>query len=83
MSEFCDIYNLKNLIIAHTCYKIPLLNPSLIDLMLTNRSNFFQNNQVIETGLSNHHRMTITVLKTFFQNQSPICIKYRDSKKID
>ena len=82
MSEFCDIYNFKNLIIDPTCYKNPL-NPSLIDLMLTNRSKHFQNNQVIETGLSDHHRMTITVLKTFFQKQSPVCIKYRDYKKFD
>ena len=82
MSEFCDTYNLQNLIIDPTCYKNPL-NPSLIDLILTNRSRNFQNNEVIETGLSDHHKMTITVLKTFFQKQSPICIKYRDYKQFD
>ena len=82
MSEFCDTYNLQNLITDPTCYKNPL-NPSLIDLILTNRCRNFQNNEVIETGLSDHHKMTITVLKTFFQKQSPICIKYRDYKKFN
>ena len=32
MSEFCDVYNLKNLIKDPTCFKNPL-NPSCIDLI--------------------------------------------------
>ena len=36
MCEFSDTYNLKNLITKPTCFKNPL-NPSLIDLILTNR----------------------------------------------
>ena len=82
MSEFCDIYNLKNLITGPTCFKNPL-NPSSIDLILTNRPRSFQHSQTIETGLSDHHRMTVTVLKSFFQKQSPVCIKYRDYKCMD
>ena len=34
MREFCDSYNLKNLIKEPTCFKNPS-NPSCIDLMLT------------------------------------------------
>ena len=59
MSEFCDIYNLNNLIKEHTCFKNPV-NPTSIDLMLTNRPKSFQNSQTIETGLSDHHKMTIS-----------------------
>ena len=79
MEEFCNNYNLTNLIKEPTCFKNPL-NPSSIDLMLTNRAGRFQDSHTIETGLSDHHKMTVTVLKVLFQNQSPTIIKYRDYK---
>ena len=37
----------------------------------------------IETGLSDWHKMTITVLRSFIPKQAPICIKYRDFKKFN
>ena len=82
MSEFCDIYNLQNLITDPTCFKNPT-NPSSIDVILTNKSRSFQNSQVIETGLSDHHKMTITVLRSFFPKQAPVTIKYRNYKSFD
>ena len=82
LSEFCGEYNLNNLIKGATCFKNPL-NPSSIDLMLTNRARSFQNSNIIETGVSDHHKMTISVLKIFFQKQSPIAIKYRDYKNFN
>ena len=51
IKNFCDIYHLKNLVNVPTCYKNPL-KPSCINLFLTNCSHSFQDNQVIETGLS-------------------------------
>ena len=63
LKEFCDTYNLENLIKEPTCFKNPC-NPTLIDMFLTNRVNFFKNSSVIETGISDYHKMTITVLKT-------------------
>ena len=82
MSEFCAMYNLKNLIMGPTCFKNPL-NPSSIDLILTNRCMSFQHSQTIETGLSDHHCMVVTVLKSFFQKQSPVTIKYCDYKNMN
>ena len=82
MAEFCAIYNLKNLIMGPTCFKNPL-NPSSIDLILTNRNLSFQHSQTIETGLSDYHSMVVTVLKSFFQKQSPVTIKYRDYKNMN
>ena len=64
-----------------TCYTNPS-NPSSIDVMLTNRSKRFHACQTIEIGLSGH-KLTVTVLKTFFQKQKPISIKYRDYKNFD
>ena len=82
MKEFCEIYNLKNLIRQPTCFKNPL-NPSTIDLMLTNAVNRFHGSHVFETGLSDHHKMTITILKQFFHKQEPRTIKYRVYRKFD
>ena len=82
MAEFCNIYNLQNLIAEPTCFK-NILKPSSIDVILTNKIKSFQNNQVIETGLSDHHKMTITVLKSFFHKQEPVKINYRDYKLFD
>ena len=82
MLEFCNVYGLKNLIKEPTCYK-NALNPTCIDLILTNKFNKFQNSKTIETGLSDFHKMTVTVLKTFFQKKAPTLIKYRNYKKID
>ena len=77
IKEFCETYNLDNLINEPTCYKNPL-NPSSIDVMLTNRPKRFYASQAIETCLSDH-KLTVTV----FQKQRPISIKYRDYKKFD
>ena len=81
MKEFSDTYNLSSLIKEPTCFKNPL-NPSVIDL-ITNRPRSFQKSQLIETGLSDHHKLTITVMKAFFPKQAPIIISYRDYKHYD
>ena len=41
-SDFCQMYNLQNLINETTCYKNPK-NPSSIDMILTNRKHSFEN----------------------------------------
>ena len=79
LEDFCQLYNLKHLIKVPTCYKNPE-NPSIIDLMLTNSPYSYQNSCAIETGLSGFHKMTVTVLKTFFQKKGPKVISYRDYK---
>ena len=67
MHEFCQLYILLN-----------PQDPSCIDLILTNRHNSFQNSIAIETGLSDFHKMTITVLKTTYKMKTPKIIFYRD-----
>ena len=79
MKEFIYNYDLKNLVKEPTCYKNPL-NPSCIDLILTNRCMSFQNTTTVETGLSDFHKMTITIMKTMFKKRKPKIISYRDYK---
>lgn len=82
MITFCETYSLINLIKEPTCFKNPL-NPSSIDLILTNRPRIFQNSTTVETGLSDHHMLTITVMRKFFQKQTPTTILYRNYKNFD
>ena len=77
LKDFCNLYLLKNLIKKPTCFKNPE-NPKTIDLILTNRPRSFCNSDTLETGLSDFHKLTVTVLKTFFKK--PKVISYRNCK---
>ena len=79
MKSFCDSYTLTSLIKEPTCYK-NLQNPSCIDLILTNSPYSFQNSNVVETGLSDSNKMTVTVMKTTYEKLKPKIINYRDYK---
>ena len=68
MSDFCLQYDLSNLIKEPTCYKNPV-NPSSIDVILTNRESSFQSSIALEVGISDHHKMVITVLKVYIKKK--------------
>ena len=80
MIEFCHVNSFKHLIKSPTCFKNPN-NPSCIDIILTNSPNSFQNTLTVDTGLSDFHHMTLTVLKAQFPKMKPKKIAYRDYKK--
>ena len=46
--------------------------------MLTNSNWSFQNSCTIETGISDFHKMIVTVLKIYFQKREAKVINYRD-----
>ena len=77
MESFCELYRFKSLIKDPTCFKNPE-NPSCIDLILTNSPYSFQNSCVIETGLSDFHKMIVLVMKTTFQKLKPRIVQCRD-----
>ena len=79
VSDFCEIYNLKKIIREKTCFKNPN-NPSCIDLIITNMPKSFQNAMVIETGLSDFHKLCIMVMKMYYSRQKPTIIHYRKFK---
>ena len=49
-------------------------------MIITNRPKSFQNSMVIETGLSDFHKMCITVMKKYYSKQKPFIIHYRKFK---
>ena len=76
---FCSNYNLTSMINKPTCYRNPDKR-TCIDLILTNCPGSFQNSCVIETGLSDFHKMIVTVMKTSYRKIEPRVINYRDYK---
>ena len=82
MKSFCSLKDLTSLIDQPTCYKSPG-KPTCIDLILTNRPNYFQQNNVFETGLSDFHMMVVTELKMGFQKLKPHIVAYRDYEHFD
>ena len=63
LDTFCSIWNLKSLGKEPTCFKNPN-NPSCIDLFLTNTVRSFQETQLFETGLSDFHKLVVTIFKS-------------------
>ena len=76
------MHNLKNLIKEPTCFKNPE-KPTIIDLILTNKPKCFQHSCTYETGISDFHKMTITVMKVIFKKQKPKIIFYCNYNNFD
>ena len=82
MSEFLNNNDSKNLVKENTCFKNPNY-PSCIDLFITNSSGSFQNTTTLASGLSDCHKMILTVLKTAFLKVKRKEIIYRNYKNFD
>ena len=76
--NYCYSYNLRIMINRSTCFKNPE-KPSCIDLISKNCPRSFRNSCAIETGLSDFHKLVVTVMKTkiiiyrsykYFNNES-------------
>ena len=71
----CDIYSSKHLIKEPVFY-INLINPKCLDPLLTNRQSSFQNSCAIDTGLSDVHKMAVTVQRSYFLKAEPKITMY-------
>ena len=78
LSEFCDIFDLVNLITGSTCET--LNSSTCLDVILTNKKRTFKNSGIIETGISDLHKMTITTMRVNYQRLQPIKVQYRSYK---
>ena len=78
LSQFRFEYDAKNIVSEKTGFKSKG-NPSCIKLFITNSPNSFQNTPTT-TGLSDFHKMVITVSKSTFTKRKPNVITYRDFK---
>ena len=81
LKDLCDNFDLSNLINAKTCTK--QIDGSSLDVFLTNHPLCFQHTSVIETGMSDHHKMIGSFLKSTFRRLPPKNISYRDYKNFN
>ena len=68
--------NFLYIIKSNICFKSQ--PGSCIDLRLTNKPKSFQNTEVMETGISDHHALIFPFLKTTFTKISPNKLQYRN-----
>ena len=78
LEAILQAYDLSNLIKKPTCYQS--YTPSCIDLILTNRKHLFQLSNTFETGLSDHHKLICTILKSGGFKGAPTEKIYRSYK---
>ena len=64
METFLNQHKCKNIIKSKTCYKSQ--EGSCIDLIITIRHSLHQFSHVFETGISDHHLMVYTMLKSTY-----------------
>ena len=77
MKHFMDANGFINLIKSNTCFKV---KSSCIDLILTNKKYSFKHSDSVETGISHHHNLIYTMLKTTFSKAQPKLVHYRQYK---
>ena len=81
LDEFCNLFDLTNLIKTETCY---IKNhKSTTDLFLTNRPLYFQKTRTTETGFGDHHKLISTFLKSNYTRLKPKIIYYRNHENFD
>ena len=82
LEDLCDTYDLTNIMKEKTCFMS--VNASNLDLILTNKPRSFYKTHTIETGLSDHHKMVVSFLRS--HNNLKLKAKifsYRDTKNIN
>ena len=62
MLEFCVLYFSENMVKKPTCFKNPA-RPACIVLIVTNKPGMFQNAKTYETGLSDFHKLVVSIMK--------------------
>ena len=81
LSNFLYDHNLFNHVHQNTCWKSS--KGTCIDLILSNHKFSLQNTSTFETGLSDHHSLIYTILKTTFEKIPPKKIYYRSYKNFN
>ena len=79
--EFCDLFNLTNLIRNKTCFTRN--HKSAIDLILTNKPKSFRNTFITEAGLNDFHKLISTFFKTQITLLKPKIVFYRNYKHFE
>ncbi|CAG2193393.1 unnamed protein product [Mytilus edulis] len=82
LEDICDIFDLSNIVKKPTCY-MKGYEPSLVDVILTNRTTLCFKTLNFNTGVSDCHHM----ISTFIKGHTPNCVnsktQYRSFKSFN
>ena len=81
LDALMQTYNLNNLINKPTCFQSN--KPTCIDLILTIKKNLFKLSNTFETGISDHHKLVSTILKSGSFKGTPKMKIYKSYKKFE
>ena len=82
LAEFLRNYDAKNIVKNKTCYK-NINNPSCIDLFITNCFRHFHGTVALSVGMSDFHKLVVTVLKCTLKTGKPKNVSYRNYKNFN
>ena len=82
LSSMCDVFEYTNLVKNATCFT-KNAEPTLIDVILTNKPNLCQNVSNFNCGLSDCHNIISVQLKGYVPKIKRDYIKYRSFKNLD
>ena len=82
LSQICDTYDLKQLIKSPTCFK-SLNNPSLIDVILTNKSKSIKSTINLSLGISDFHNYISAATRLSCPSSEPKLVHYRSFKNFN
>ena len=83
-----DVVDNSNIKVKHIVKKVYILTlrekvgSTCINLIPSNSCRSFQDTFTVETGLSDFHKLVVTVLKLYFTKQKPNIQTFQDYKKI-
>ena len=81
LDEFCNLFDLTNLVRKVTCCTNN--HRSTISFILTNRPDSFQKTCTTETGVSDYHKCISTFFKSHCSKLKPKMIRYRNYNNFD
>ena len=81
MSNAKDVFNLTNLVKKPTCFKSQ--DGTVIDLMLTNRPRNILKSQNFEIGLSDCHKLVVSILRASFKKLPRKIVTCRNQKRFN
>ena len=81
LEAFMQAYDFSSLIKKPNCYQPNIL--SCTDLILTNKKSLFKLSNTFETGLSDHHKLVCTIVKSGGFKGAPIEKIYQSYKTFD
>ena len=82
LDKFCQTYNLGSIVNKPTCFQNSK-NPSFIEMVLTNKQERFSEAKTVEIGLSDFHKILVSVFQTNLKKQKLKIVTYHDYKCFD